>query len=133
MGNAGFMGAQECRAAGATVLVVEDDPAIARVLGLLLERSGFVVNRAEDGLTAVDRFDREPPDLVLLDVSLPDIDGWTVLRHIRDDSASAVPVVIVTSHVQSRDRSLAEGADDFVAKPFDNSELVAKVDALLAN
>jgi DNA-binding response OmpR family regulator len=120
---------------GAKVLVVEDDPAIARVLRLLLERSGFVVNRAEDGLTAVDRFDQEPPDLVLLDVTLPDIDGWTVLRHIRaaSEPASAVPVVVVTSQVQSRDRSVAEGADAFVAKPFDNSELVAQVDALLAN
>jgi DNA-binding response OmpR family regulator len=127
------MGAQECRAVGSRVLVVEDDPAIALVLRRLLERSGFVVNRAEDGLTAVDRFDRDPPDLVLLDVTLPDIDGWTVLRHIRGESASAVPVVVVTSHVQSRDRSLAEGADAFLAKPFDNSELVAQVDALLAN
>jgi DNA-binding response OmpR family regulator len=127
------MGAREACAVGATVLVVEDDPAIARVLRLLLERSGFVVNPAGDGLTAVDRFDREPPDLVLLDVALPDIDGWTVLRHIRGDSASDVPVVVVTSHVQSRDRSLAEGADAFVAKPFDNAELVAQVDALLAS
>jgi DNA-binding response OmpR family regulator len=110
---------------------VEDDPAIARVLGLLLERSGFVVSQAENGLAAVDCFDREPPDLVLLDVALPDIDGWTVLRHIRSASASAVPVVVVTSHVQSRERSLEEGADAFVAKPFDNSELVAQVDALL--
>jgi DNA-binding response OmpR family regulator len=126
------MGAQECRTAGARVLVVEDDPAIARVLGLLLERSGFVVNQAGDGLTAVDRFDHEPPDLVLLDVTLPDIDGWTVLRHIRGRS-SPVPVVVVTSHVQSRERSLAEGANAFVAKPFNNSELVAQVDALLAN
>lgn len=125
------MGAHECRAAGARVLVVEDDPAIARVLALLLERSGFVVNQAENGLTAVDRFDREPPDLVLLDVALPDIDGWTVLRHIRGGSASAVPVVVVTSHVQSRERSLEEGADAFLSKPFDNSELVAQVDALL--
>jgi DNA-binding response OmpR family regulator len=127
------MGAHECRAIGARVLVVEDDPAIARVLGLLLERSGFVVNQAENGLTAVDRFDREPPDLVLLDVALPDIDGWTVLRHIRGGSASSVPVVVVTSHVQTRERSLEEGADAFVAKPFDNSELVAQVDALLTS
>jgi DNA-binding response OmpR family regulator len=123
------MGALEGGAARAKVLVVEDDPAIARVLGLLLERAGFVVDQAGDGPSAVDHFDREQPDLVLLDVTLPGIDGWTVLRHIR--GASLVPVMVVTSNVNTRDRSLAEGADAFVTKPFDNAELIAQVDALL--
>ena len=123
------MGALEGGAARARVLVVEDDPAIARVLGLLLERAGFVVDQAGDGPAAVDHFDREQPDLVLLDVTLPGIDGWTVLRHIR--GASLVPVMVVTSNVHTRDRSLAEGADAFVTKPFDNTELIAQVDALL--
>jgi DNA-binding response OmpR family regulator len=124
------MGAPEGRGAGAKVLVVEDDPAIARVLGLLLERSGLAVDQAGDGPTAIACFDREPPDLVLLDVALPGIDGWTVLRHIR--GASPVPVVVVTSFVASRDRSLAEGADAFICKPFDNADLMAQIGALLA-
>jgi two-component system response regulator ResD len=119
------------RSAAGRVLVIEDDPAIRRVLSLLLERAGCVVSRAEDGPDGVTRFDEERPDLVLLDVALPGIDGWAVLRHIR--AASLVPVVVVTSNVHTRDRSLAEGADAFVTKPFDNSELLAQVEALLAN
>jgi DNA-binding response OmpR family regulator len=125
------MGALKIGEGRARVLVVEDDPAIARVLGLLLERAGFDVDQAGDGPSAVDHFDRERPDLVLLDVTLPGVDGWTVLRHIR--GASLVPVMVVTSNVHTRDRSLAEGADAFVTKPFDNAELMAQVDALLAS
>ena len=113
------------------VLVVEDDPAIARVLSLHLDRGGRVVVRAEDGSAGVALFDVEAPDLVVLDLALPGLDGWAVLRHIR--AAGSVPVVIVTSDVQSQDRSVAEGADAFVTKPFDNDQLVAQVDALLAN
>jgi DNA-binding response OmpR family regulator len=125
------MGPLGARATNAKVLVVEDDPAIALVLARLLERSGCVVDQAADGLSALEHFDRDRPDLVLLDLALPDVDGWEVLRHIR--GAGPVPVVVVTSYVHSRDRSLAEGADAFVTKPFDNSELMAQVGALLAN
>jgi DNA-binding response OmpR family regulator len=113
------------------VLVVEDDPAIARVLSLLLDRGGRVVVRAQDGTAGVALFDVETPDLVVLDLALPGLDGWAVLRHIR--AAGSVPVVIVTSDIQSHDRSVAEGADAFVTKPFDNDQLMAQVDALLAN
>jgi DNA-binding response OmpR family regulator len=111
------------------VLVVEDDPAIARVLSLLLDRGGRVVVRAEDGSAGVALFDVEAPDLVVLDLALPGLDGWAVLRHIR--AAGSVPVVIVTSDVHSQDRSVAEGADAFLTKPFNNDQLVAQVDALL--
>jgi DNA-binding response OmpR family regulator len=131
MGNADSMGQTKVRTSAARVLVVEDDPAIARILALLLQRSGRVVDQADDGPAGVEHFDRQQPDLVLLDVTLPGIDGWEVLRHIRD--VSPVPVVIVTSNVHSRERSLAEGADAFVTKPFDNSALMAQVDALLAS
>jgi two-component system response regulator ResD len=113
------------------VLVVEDDPAIARILCLLLDRAGRAVVRAEDGCRGVALFDDEVPDLVVLDVGLPGLDGWEVLRHIR--AAGSVPVVMVTSDVRSEDRSVAEGADAFLTKPFDNDQLMARVDALLAN
>jgi DNA-binding response OmpR family regulator len=81
------------------ILVVEDDPAIARVLFRLFSRRGCAVVRAADGAEGVDRFDHDPPDLVVLDLGLPELDGWEVLRHIR--SAGSVPVVIVTSDVRS--------------------------------
>ena len=87
--------------------------------------------RAADGPAGVNLFDVEAPDLVVLDVALPGLDGWGVLRHIR--AAGSVPVVMVTSDIHSHDRSVAEGADAFVTKPFDNDDLMARVDALLAN
>lgn len=113
------------------VLVVEDDPAIARVVSLLLGRAGCSVVRAEDGREGVALFDAEAPDLVLLDLSLPGVNGHGVLRHIR--AAGSVPVVVVTSDVNSHDQILLEGADAFVTKPFDNDELMAQVDSLLAD
>ncbi len=114
-----------------TILVVEDDPAIARVLIRLLNRLGCEVVRGADGPEGVGLFDREAPDLVVLDLGLPDFDGWEVLRHIR--SAGSVPVVIVTSDVGCHDRGLNEGANAFLTKPFDNQQLVAQVGSLLFN
>ena len=111
------------------ILVVEDDPAIARILCLLLDRLGCAVVRAADGTEGVGLFDEESPDLVVLDLALPGLDGLGVLRHIR--TVSSVPVVIVTSDVRSRERSLVEGASAFVTKPFDNDQLLAKVGSLL--
>jgi DNA-binding response OmpR family regulator len=111
------------------ILVVEDDPAIARVLFMLFSRRGCAVVRAADGAEGVDLFDQETPNLVVLDLGLPELDGWEVLRHIR--SAGSVPVVIVTSDVRSHDRSLNEGASAFLTKPFDNEQLVAQVGSLL--
>jgi DNA-binding response OmpR family regulator len=111
------------------ILVVEDDPAIARILSRLLTRLGSAVVHAADGSEGVGAFDRETPDLVVLDLGLPGLDGWEVLRHIR--SSSSVPVVIVTSDVHSHDRSLDEGANAFLSKPFNNDELVAEVGSLL--
>ncbi|HEY3810821.1 MAG TPA: response regulator [Acidimicrobiales bacterium] len=112
------------------ILVVEDDPAIARILCLLLQRSGRAVLQAADGRGGMALFDDQQPDLVVLDLALPGVDGWGVLRYIR--AASAIPVVVVTSDVRSADRSRAEGADAFVTKPFDNQALVEQVDVLLA-
>jgi DNA-binding response OmpR family regulator len=111
------------------ILVVEDDPAIARILFRLFNRPGCAVVRAADGPEGVGLFDAEAPDLVVLDVGLPGLDGWGVLRHIR--TASSVPVIIVTSDVRNRERSVDEGATAFVTKPFNNERLVAQVGSLL--
>ncbi len=113
------------------ILVVEDDPAIARVLTRLLTRQGCAVVHAADGSEGMGAFDRETPDLVVLDLGLPGVDGWGVLRHIR--SSGSIPVVIVTSDVRSHDRSLDEGANAFLSKPFNNDELVAEVGSLLVS
>ena len=130
--KSGTLALWSCRGEAHTdkVLVVEDDPAIARVLSACCSTAaGRVVVRAEDGSAGVALFDVEAPDLVVLDLALPGLDGWAVLRHIR--AAGSVPVVIVTSDVHSQDRSVAEGADAFLTKPFNNDQLVAQVDALL--
>jgi DNA-binding response OmpR family regulator len=113
------------------ILVVEDDPAIARVLSRLLSRLGCVVVQAADGCEGVGAFDRETPNLVVLDLGLPGLDGWQVLRHIR--SSGSVPVVIVTSDVHCHDRSLDAGANAFLSKPFNNDELIAEVGSLLVS
>ncbi len=115
----------------ATVLIAEDDPDILALVARLIERAGHNVIRATDGQEALKQlFDRRP-DLVLLDVGMPKLNGWQVLERIRE--VSDVPVLMLTAESQEMDkvRGLREGADDFVSKPFGRQELAARVDALL--
>jgi DNA-binding response OmpR family regulator len=113
------------------VLVIDDDPDIRALVAELLERAGFVVEQAEDGRAGLRALHRSPPDLVVLDVSMPDMDGWQTLERIRD--LSTVPVMMVTARGDEleRVRGLQAGADDYVVKPFGRQELVARVQALL--
>ena len=113
------------------VLVVEDDFNIAELLRLYLEREGFAVTIAHDGEKGVQEFDRTSPNIVLLDIMLPKLDGWGVLREIR--SRSAVPVIMVTAKGETFDRvtGLDMGADDYIVKPFDMKEVVARIRAVL--
>ena len=113
------------------VLVIDDDPDIRALVAELLERAGFVVEEAEDGRAGLRALHRSPPDLVVLDVSMPDMDGWQTLERIRD--LSTVPVMMVTARGDEleRVRGLQAGADDYVVKPFGRQELVARVQALL--
>src|SRR2546427_817219 len=113
------------------VLVVEDEPAIASILTAYLERDGLRSRMASDGQEALQLFRLLRPDLVLLDIHLPGMDGIDVLRAIRDDSQT--PVIMVTALADDVDKLLALrlGADDYVVKPFNPPEVVARVRAVL--
>ena len=113
------------------ILLVEDERSISEPLELALQREGFEVTLAEAAVAALDEFRARQPDLVLLDVMLPDGDGRDVLREIRQ--ISRVPVVMLTARGEEMDRvlGLELGADDYVTKPFSAAELVARIRAVL--
>ena len=113
------------------ILVVDDDQDIRQLLRALLERAGYVVDEAEDGRAALRVLFTTPPALVILDVTMPDMDGYETLERIRD--LSEVPVLMLTARTQELEkvRGLSAGADDYVAKPFGRQELLARVQALL--
>ena len=117
--------------APARILVVDDDPTVSEVVARYLVRDGFAVETVADGRTALDRALADPPDLVVLDLMLPGIDGLEVCRRLR--ALAPVPIVILTARGQESDRivGLDLGADDYVAKPFSTKELVARVRAVL--
>lgn len=114
-----------------TILVVEDEPAIARVLSAYLRKARFGVSIAADGRQALDLFAQEPPALVLLDVMLPHVDGWEVLRRIRETSSCPVIMLTARSDIEDRLNGLNQGADDYMPKPFVPEEVVARVQAVL--
>ncbi|MDQ3914436.1 MAG: response regulator transcription factor [Actinomycetota bacterium] len=113
------------------VLVVDDEPIVREVLGRYLVKDGFRVELAEDGEAGVAAFVSDPPDLVLLDLMLPKLDGFAVFERIR--AAGDVPVIMLTAKREEHDRiaGLDLGADDYVSKPFSPGEVVARVRAVL--
>jgi DNA-binding response OmpR family regulator len=113
------------------VLVVDDEPHIRTVLRGYLEASGFAVSEAGDGETAVREVHRQPPDLVLLDVMLPGVDGLDTLRQLR--TFSDVYIILVTARGEEVDKlvGLGVGADDYITKPFSPREVTARVKAVL--
>ena len=112
-------------------LIVEDDANIAELLRLYLGRDGFEVMIVSDGAKAEDGFDLFTPDLVLLDIMLPGKDGWQICREIR--KKSAVPIIMLTAKGETADKvsGLEMGADDYVTKPFEVKELLARIHAVM--
>jgi DNA-binding response OmpR family regulator len=114
-----------------TILLVEDDPTLSETLRYNLEREGYGVVLAGDGVQALERARRDQPDLVVLDIMLPRLDGFSVCRILRQESD--VPIIMLTARQDEVDRiaGLELGADDYVAKPFSLGELLARVRAIM--
>jgi len=114
-----------------SILIVEDEPSIAEVVSLYLQRAGFVTVLASDGKTAMSLMEQRMPDLGIIDIMLPEVDGLSLTRWLRD--RSNVPIIMLTARREEVDRiaGLEMGADDYVVKPFSPQELVSRVRAVL--
>ncbi len=123
---------------GQHILIVDDEPNVGEVLGLYLRRDNFRVSIARDGISALDVIEHTPPDLIVLDLMLPQLDGLTIVRRVRGDEGHAgllpeVPIIILTAKGEESDRivGLELGADDYVVKPFSPREILIRVKAVL--
>lgn len=116
------------------MLVVEDSPGIRRLIEVCLRPIGVELAAAEDGPSGLEAARADLPDLLVLDIGLPEMDGWEVLRHLRADGPTAnLPVLVLTAHAEeeSRRRATEGGADGFVTKPFQPGDFRAEVERLL--
>jgi len=113
------------------ILIVEDDPSVSEALAYTLEQEGYAVRTAANGIAALDEFEREAPDLVILDLMLPGLDGWQLFNAFRRQGN--VPVIMLTARAEETDRvaGLEMGADDYITKPFSMREVVARVRMVL--
>jgi len=118
------------------ILCIEDHPEMIDLIRLILERRGYEVEGATGGKEGLEAARRDPPDLVLLDLMIPDVDGWEIFRQLKaSDELNKIPVVVVTAKAQGIDRVLGlqiAGVDDYITKPFSPKQLVASVERLLA-
>ncbi|MHB8797011.1 MAG: response regulator [Thermoanaerobaculia bacterium] len=117
-----------------TILIVDDEEDVLDLLQLVFETSGFAVRRASTGKSAVSSAWEQPPDVVLLDVMMPEMDGWQVLRTLKGDERTRnVPVVMLSARAERRDKmiGLQEGAEGYIAKPFSPAEVVREVQSFL--
>ena len=113
------------------ILVVEDDHNISGLIRMYLEKEGFEVRSAFDGGAALEMFRAETPDMVLLDIMLPVLDGWAVCSKIRETSQTPIIMITAKSEVFDRIQGLEMGADDYIVKPFEMKELIARINAVL--
>lgn len=114
-----------------TILIVDDEPGLRELVRINLEHAGFSVLQAENGMQGLTIIRDQHPDLVIMDVMMPELDGWETCRRLRE--FSQVPVLMLTAKVQSKDivTGLESGADDYLLKPFNMDELMARIRALL--
>ncbi len=113
------------------IMIVDDDPNIVELIDIYLKKEGYETDKHLSGVTALDRFDAAEPDLILLDIMLPEIDGYDVCTEIR--KKSDVPIIMITAKGETFDKvlGLELGADDYLVKPFEAAELLARVKAVL--
>jgi DNA-binding response OmpR family regulator len=111
------------------IFVVDDERAIVKILGIKLRVSGYEVITASKGPDALELIDSAQPDIVLLDVIMPGMDGFGVLRELR--TRSALPVIVFSARAENGQKALSLGADDFLAKPFDVDDLVKRIEMML--
>ena len=113
------------------ILIIDDDENICKIVKLYLEKDGFEAVCAFDGKSGIENFMIQPPELVLLDIMMPDMDGMQVIKELRKDSN--VPVIMLTAKGETFDKVLALelGADDYIVKPFDPKELIARIKAVI--
>lgn len=125
--------AESAQTSRGSVLVVDDEPTIARIVSRYLERAGYATEMASDGVRALDAAAALHPDLVVLDLGLPRVDGLEVLRRLRGEAGTGPAVILLTGRDREVDRviGLRAGADDYVVKPFFPAELIARVEAVL--
>jgi len=118
---------------GHHILIVDDEPNVGDVLSIYLQREGFSTSIARDGRAALDAIRSQPPDLMILDVMLPHLDGLRIVRRLREVDESDVPILILSAKTEESDRilGLEIGADDYVTKPFSPKEVVSRVKAML--
>lgn len=121
---------------GKRILCIEDDPEMIELIRLILERRGFVVQGADGGKAGLEAVRSTPPDLVLLDLMMPDMDGWDVYQRMKADQATRrIPIIVVTASAQNIDREFGlhiAKVDDYIVKPFSPQDLLASVDRVLA-
>lgn len=115
------------------ILVVDDEASVVEVVSLYLKREGFAVRVARDGRSALDAIQTDLPALVVLDLMLPEVDGLEIMRRLRNNPTTDIPVIMLTARQQEIDRiyGLELGADDYVTKPFSPAELVSRVKAVM--
>lgn len=118
----------------AKILLVEDNELNRDMLGRRLERRGFRVSIAVDGKQALDKVAADRPDLILMDLSLPEMNGWDATRHLKgDDTTRSIPIIVLTAHALKSDRhgAFEAGCDDYDVKPVDFARLLSKIEAQL--
>ena len=113
------------------ILIVEDDKNIADLLRLYLEKEGMTCHVAGDGLEGLEKFQAVQPDLVILDIMLPSMDGWSVCRKIRETSKTPIIMLTAKGELEDKVSGLEMGADDYITKPFETKEVLARVHAVL--